>query len=95
MNIINTFIGDFCGEGNCNHTYIWICVTIVISCILIYMTIRMILKYLKEKHIREEQQEIKIMENQKAMDDFTCIKNKLCEIHKKLDEIKSEIESRS
>lgn len=95
MNIINTFIGDFCGESNSNHTYIWICVTIIVLCILIYLTIRMILKYLKEKHIREEQQEMKIMENQKTMDDFACIKNNLCEIHKKLDEIKSEMESRS
>lgn len=95
MNIINTFIGDFCGEGNSNPTYIWICVTIAISFILICLTIWMILNYLKEKQIREEEQEIKIMEKQKTMDDFASIKNNLCEIHKKLDEIRSEMDSRS
>ena len=94
MSIIQTFIGDFCGS-NSNHIYIWICVAIVVVCILTFLTIRMILNYLKEKQIREEQLEMKIMESQKTMDDFACIKNLLCEIHKKLDEIQSEVESRS
>lgn len=94
MNIIFAFIGIYCGESDSKYSYIWICTTIVASCILIYLTIRMILKYLREKHIREEQQEMKIIENKTTKDDFACIKNNLCEIRQKLDEIKSLVESR-
>lgn len=92
MNITQAFIENFCGGSNSNHTFYWICGTIFVSCIMIFLIIRMILKYLKDKQIREEQQEMKILENKISKDDFACINNKLCEIHKTLIEIKSEIE---
>jgi len=96
MSIIQTFIGDICGENNANnHIYCWICVAIVISGILICLAIRMVLQYFKEKQMREEELELKVLANIEKKEKHIYIENKLSEICKILNEIRSKVETLS
>lgn len=75
MSITQTFITGGCCECNCNHTYIWICVIILLSGIFLLIATWMVLKHLKNKQTREEELERDILAANITKDSATSQKN--------------------
>lgn len=91
MNITQTFIGNLCGESSSNHVCCCVSVAIVVLGLLICLTTRMIINYLKGKQKREDDIEKCVLACKEKTDKCACIEENMREICKVLKEIKSKM----